>query len=329
MTIKSPTGAQVPRFPDAAEPPRRQRFQNTNSWPATVPAGNWAAMAPVALEPRLPQAIEAAVEAPALKLAVKGLKSIERQLLNGIVRVSQYRKPSLLLLEDVFAKMADVVVVDTQDAAAMAWAHGQPWLNKKTVIWIDGSTVAEGHIAVKRPVAWPALPMIIARALESGSALNVRASIPLTALPAAAQATDPAPSFKGPRSVLVVDDSLAVRAYLRSVLEARGFKVTEAVQVHAAMVCVLQAKFDCILMDVLMPGLDGYEGCRQIKSKLRGSQAVPIVMLTSKSSPFDRIRGKMAGCDAYLTKPVDPVQLQEVLTRLMKPSPQHQSAQAQ
>jgi two-component system, cell cycle response regulator len=328
MTIKSPDGAQLPRFPEAVEPARRQRSQATNNWQATVPATHWPAMAPAALEPQLPPTLEVAAEAPALKLAVKGLKSIERQLLNGIVRVSQYRKPSLLLLEDVFAKIADVVVVDTQDAAAMAWAHGQPWLAEKTVIWIDGSTVAQGHIAVKRPVAWPALPMIIARALESGSALNVRPSIPLTSLPVAAQAPDPALSCEGPRSILVVDDSLAVRAYLRSVLEAQGFKVTEAVQVHAAMVCVLQARFDCILMDVLMPGLDGYEGCRQIKSKLRGSQAVPIVMLTSKSSPFDRIRGKMAGCDAYLTKPVDPVQLKEVLMRLMKPMPQLQSAQA-
>jgi two-component system, cell cycle response regulator len=236
MTIKSPTGAQLPRFHEA-KPARRQRFQNSNSWPATVPATHWPVMAPVALEPRLPPSIEAAADAPALKLVVKGLKSIERQLLNGIVRVSQYRKPSLLLLEEVFAKLADVVVVDTQDAAAMAWAHSQPWLADKTVIWIDGSTVAQGHIAVKRPVAWPALPMIIARALESGSALNVRSSIPLTALPVAPRAPDSTFAPVRPRSILVVDDSLAVRAYLRSLLEARGFAVTEAVQVQAAHVC--------------------------------------------------------------------------------------------
>jgi two-component system, cell cycle response regulator len=329
MTKNGPAGAQLSSLREAMEPDRRQRLQSSNSWPATVPASNWPSMAPVALEPRLPPASEAAADAPALKLVVKGLKSIERQLLNGIVRVSQYRKPSLSLLEEVFAKLADVVVVDTQDAAAMAWAHSQPWLAEKTVIWIDGSSVAHGHIAVKRPVAWPALPMIIARALESGSALNIRPSIPLAALPVALRAPGLALVPVPPPSILVVDDSLAVRAYLRSLLEARGFVVTEAVQVHAALVCVTQARFDCILMDVLMPGLDGYDGCRQIKSKLRGAQAVPIVMLTSKSSPFDRIRGKMAGCDAYLTKPVDPAQLQEVLARVVQTSQQRQSASAQ
>jgi two-component system, cell cycle response regulator len=329
MTIKSPAGAQLSSLKKTTEPARYQRFQSSNNWPATAPATHWPSMAPVALEPRLPPASEAAAEAPSLKLVVKGLKSIERQLLNGIVRVSQYRKPSLLLLEEVFAKLADVVVVDTQDAAAAAWAHSQPWLAEKTVIWIDGSSVAHGHIAVKRPVAWPALPMIIARALESGSAMNVRPSIPLAALPVAPRAPDPTLAPAPPSSILVVDDSLAVRAYLRSLLEARGFVVTEAVQVHAALACVSQAKFDCILMDVLMPGLDGYEGCRQIKSKLRGAQAVPIVMLTSKSSPFDRIRGKMAGCDAYLTKPVDPAQLQEVLARLVQTSQHRQNASAQ
>jgi two-component system, cell cycle response regulator len=329
MKTESPAGAQSTYLKEPAEPVRRQRFQSSNSWPATVPATNWPSMAPIALEPRLPPASEAAADAPALKLVVKGLKSIERQLLNGIVRVSQYRKPSLLLLEDVFAKLADVVVVDTQDAAAVAWAHSNPWLAEKTVIWIDGSSVAQGHIAVKRPVAWPALPMIIARALESGSALNVQPSIPMAASPIAPKVPETTLASKLPQSILVVDDSLAVRAYLRSLLEARGFVVTEAVQVHAALVCVTQAKFDCILMDVLMPGLDGYEGCRQIKSKLRGAQAVPIVMLTSKSSPFDRIRGKMAGCDAYLTKPVDPAQLQEVLARLVQTSQLRQSASAQ
>jgi two-component system, cell cycle response regulator len=329
MTINGPAGAQLSSLREAAESARRQRLQSSNSWPATVPATNWPSMAPVALEPRLPPASEAAADAPALKLVVKGLKSIERQLLNGIVRVSQYRKPSLLLLEEVFAKLADVVVVDTQDAAAMAWAHNQPWLAEKTVIWIDGSSVAHGHIAVKRPVAWPALPMIIARALESGSALNIRPSIPLAASPVVPRTPGSALAPTLPPSILVVDDSLAVRAYLRSLLEARGFVVTEAVQVHAALVCVTQARFDCILMDVLMPGLDGYEGCRQIKSKLRGAQAVPIVMLTSKSSPFDRIRGKMAGCDAYLTKPVDPEQLKDVLERLVQSSQHRQRASAQ
>jgi twitching motility two-component system response regulator PilG len=70
-------------------------------------------------------------------------------------------------------------------------------------------------------------------------------------------------------------------------------------------------------MDVLMPGADGYEGCRQVKAHCRGDHAVPVVMLTSKTSPFDRIRGKMAGCDAYLAKPVSVPDLDVVLAQLV------------
>ena len=53
-----------------------------------------------------------------------------------------------------------------------------------------------------------------------------------------------------------------------------------------------------------MPGMDGYETCRRIKALPHMLKRVKVIMLTSRTSPFDRIRGKMAGCDAYLTKPV-------------------------
>ena len=64
-----------------------------------------------------------------------------------------------------------------------------------------------------------------------------------------------------------------------------------------------------------MPGMDGYETCRRIKALPKTGKDVKIIMLTSRTSPFDRIRGKMAGCDAYLTKPVEAEKLHETLRR--------------
>ena len=93
-----------------------------------------------------------------------------------------------------------------------------------------------------------------------------------------------------------------------------------------------RARYTCILMDVLMPGMDGYEACRRIKARARTGEGPPIVMLTSKSSPFDRIRGKMAGCDAYLTKPIDPNDLYQVVLRyatMTKTSPSPSPSPAQ
>lgn len=266
---------------------------------------------PPALAVRTPAPAAGAEPASVLRLAVKGLKPIERQLLEGLVKVSQRRTPRLQILDDMLAREADVIVIDTRDALAMTWAHARPWLAQRAVIWIDGTEADPGHMLLRRPVQWPILPMVLARALESGPGTTA------TSAPAAAhQATRTRGIANGPAPhLLVVDDSLAVRAHLRSLLEPAGYQVTEADGVAAALDRIEQHRFDGVLMDVLMPQVDGYEGCRRVKARLRGPDAVPVVMLTSKGSPFDRIRGKMAGCDAYLTKPVDPQHLSEVMAQ--------------
>ena len=262
--------------------------------------------ATAAPQPSHPQA--GGEPAPVLRLSVKGLKPMERQLLEGLVKVSQRRSPRLAMLDPEVARDADVIMIDTRDAAAMAWAQQRPWLASRAVIWIDGAQAGPGHTLLRRPVQWPILPMVLARALE-----RVSTAATATAALAAAPGAGTAPSRTA--RILVVDDSLAVRAHLRSLLEPRGYQIIEADCVAAAMARIEDGRFDCVLMDVLMPQVDGYEGCHRIKARLRGADAVPVVMLSSKGSPFDRLRGKMAGCDAYLTKPVDPQHLGEVLAQ--------------
>jgi CheY-like chemotaxis protein len=266
----------------------------------------------------------AAKPAPSLKLVVKGLKPIERQLLEGLVKVSQRRTPRLEILSSKQATDADVIVLDARDPGAVDWAKRHPWIGTRAVIWIDGTEAPAGHTLLRRPVQWPILPMVLARALESAPGTVAAAQAPSVPHPVRPPTSQPTRASQ----ILVVDDSLAVRAHLRSLLEARGFVVTDADSVEVALQTVSQRAFDCVLMDVLMPEVDGYEGCRQIKSRLRGVNAIPVVMLTSKGSPFDRIRGKMAGCDAYLTKPVDPEHLTEVLAQQLSAMPQHRQAPA-
>ena len=243
--------------------------------------------------------------APALRLLVKGFNPMEHRLLNGTVLLSQRRQPRLELLTDDDGRSADVVVLDGADAVAMGWAAQQPWIKHKVVIWVDAAATGHGHIEIRRPVQWTSLPIILARALEKNpdKPINAMPVVPVSAL------------VPSQRSILVVDDSLAVRAFLRSLLEARGFTVTEADSAEVGIDATVAGNYACILMDVLMPGIDGYEACRRIKARTRNGSGPAIVMLTSKSSPFDRIRGKMAGCDAYLTKPVDSSNLYEVLSR--------------
>jgi twitching motility two-component system response regulator PilG len=260
----------------------------------------------------------------ALKLLVKGFIQSEWLLLEAIVRLSQRRQPKITLLAPEEGEQADVVIIDNADAESKKWAAGQAWLQNKAVIWVDAPE-APGRTVVKRPVQWSALPVMLARVLEQSPSL---APTPASASPSVANLekaagglfeAGPALSVNptGSTSVLVVDDSLAVRSLLRSLLASHGLKVTAVDNAEAALKAAAADDFACVLLDVLMPGMDGYEACRQIKANAHGGNIPAVVMLTSKSSSFDRIRGKMAGCDAYLTKPIDPDYLSEIILRFI------------
>ena len=248
-----------------------------------------------------------------LRLVVQGFDKMERSLLEGTVRLSQRRTPRLELLDASRHAEADVVMIDTRDEAAMAWARATSSLRHKPVIWVDGTQAGAGHTLAKRPIQWPILPMSLARALEAV------ATRPEPAAKPAAPADGAMPADVRPQAavapILVVDDSLAVRAHMRSILERLGYTVEEAVSAQAALHAVAHGRYALVFMDVLMPELDGYEACKRIKAQQRTLGIVPIVMLTSRNSPFDRIRGKMSGCDGYLTKPADTAALQDVLLR--------------
>jgi two-component system, cell cycle response regulator len=102
---------------------------------------------------------------------------------------------------------------------------------------------------------------------------------------------------------LVVDDSLAVREQLCGVLRRLGIGSQSAENAEIALSMIEQCTFDIAFIDVVMPGSDGYELCRNIRRNPH-ARAMPVLMLTSRSSPFDRARGMLAGCDHYLTKPI-------------------------
>jgi twitching motility two-component system response regulator PilG len=119
-----------------------------------------------------------------------------------------------------------------------------------------------------------------------------------------------------PDNVMVVDDSPAVREFMRSRLEPFSFRVDYAGSGEEAIGLTASKQYTCIFLDVIMPGIDGYQVCKMIKSR-KAIRPTAVVMLTSKSSPFDKIRGTMAGCDAYLTKPVDEERLLEVISKFL------------
>lgn len=257
-----------------------------------------------------------------LKVLVLGFNENERRLLHAIVKLSQRRNPALHLLDESEGQLADVILIDALDKNATNWAEAQPWLADKPVGWVDTPRdVPPGHSKLDRPVQWPILPMLLSRILfntggESKDAKQDAETTPSASGTVSETTAHTTESMEGKR-VLVVDDSLAVRQQLKIFLEKSGLIVSFAENGEAAIKSCQTASYDCILLDVLMPGIDGYETCRRIKSLLQNMQGTKIIMLTSRTSPFDRIRGKMAGCDAYLTKPVLPQKLHETLNQYL------------
>jgi two-component system cell cycle response regulator len=103
---------------------------------------------------------------------------------------------------------------------------------------------------------------------------------------------------------LVIDDSPTVRKKLELELRSLNIEADCADSGERGLALLGQKSYDIIFLDIVLPGADGYDICKAIK-RSPTSKRIPVVMLTSKSSPFDRIRGSLAGCSNYLTKPVE------------------------
>ena len=108
--------------------------------------------------------------------------------------------------------------------------------------------------------------------------------------------------------VLVVDDILANIKLLEARLTAEYFEVLTATSGEAALEICARERVDVVLLDVMMPGIDGFEVCRRIKAA-PATQHVPVIMVTALDHPSDKIQGLEAGADDFLTKPVDDIAL--------------------
>jgi adenylate cyclase len=111
-------------------------------------------------------------------------------------------------------------------------------------------------------------------------------------------------AMSDPALILVVDDNEANRDILATRLEAGGYRIIQAADGEEALACARKHLPDLILLDVMMPKIDGIEVCRQLKAD-RSLPFMPIILVTAKTDTRDVVAGLDAGADEYLTKPVD------------------------
>ena len=123
--------------------------------------------------------------------------------------------------------------------------------------------------------------------------------------------------------ILVVDDEFRIRQIIRKYAEFEGYEVDEATDGMEAIQICRKKEFDLIIMDVMMPELDGFSACREIR-KFRDT---PIIMLSARGEEYDKIHGFELGSDDYVVKPFSPKELMMRVGAVIKRSGKGDDAQ--
>lgn len=115
--------------------------------------------------------------------------------------------------------------------------------------------------------------------------------------------------------ILVADDEVRIRSIIRKYAEFEGHTVTEAGDGMEAVLLCRSQSFDLIIMDIMMPELDGFSACREIR---KNNPETPIIMLSARGEEYDRINGFEVGVDDYVVKPFSPKELMLRVDAIMK-----------
>ena len=105
--------------------------------------------------------------------------------------------------------------------------------------------------------------------------------------------------------ILVVDDEIKIREIIKEYAEFEGYEVAQAEDGMQAVEMVKNQDFDIIIMDVMMPKLDGYSACKEI----RKIKQIPVIMLSARGEEYDKLFGFEIGVDDYVVKPFSPKEL--------------------
>lgn len=282
---------------------------------------------------------------------VIGFNPTERIVLASVFGLAARRSPKFAQHGNV-AEQADIFLVDGSDANAVLMFRQRNPDKSVPSIFIGESDHGTGFAVLSRPLQWTKLFKAFDQAAllcESVGAGALVAAPPMPAYPADSTeptmafataldqtqpmhaggaptvdsiAPDESAAYAAPNTaadwVLVVDDSATIREFMKSKLAPFQLNVDFAESGEQAAGLAGQKHYTCIFLDVVLPGIDGYYVCKLIKAK-RGVSKSAVVLVTSKNSMIDKIRGAMAGCDAYLTKPIHEEKLLETIVKYLPP----------
>ena len=253
-------------------------------------------------------------------VALLGFSDFERGTLASFFRLAEDRTPSYT--EAKRLEEADFIVGNADQAAAVTTVQQSD--RTPDTVWI-GSNFPVGAIAcLRRPIA----PTHIVRELD----LLLEQRLATLDTPVEPDWVSSGPAHRGgaddartARDVLVVDDSRVALRFMQVRLQKRGYRVHVALTAEEALERLAAQSFAMVFLDVALgphASMDGLALCQRIK---QGRQAVvdgipQVLLVTGLASSSDRVRGELAGCDAYLTKPLMDADLDQALN-LLDPIP--------
>lgn len=255
-------------------------------------------------------------------LDILGFSDTEKSLLISTFRLTS-RRPFCYAEAEAPDERPDIYLVNADNPAALHQLNQRSPNVHAPAVLIGRTLVESRWPLVTRPIHWMRLFEQLDTQMEA--ALRERARRleagwdGSTLRRAADKDAPPEPVFLEPKpveSVLVVDDSATVRAFMRARLAPFRFDVDYAESGEIAIDMAQAKRYTCIFLDILMHGMDGYQVCKRIKSSA-ATKGTAVVMLSSKSSAFDKFRGSWAGCDAYLGKPVTEDELLTTIARFL------------
>lgn len=254
-----------------------------------------------------------------------GLTESETRVVKSICMLSCNRPRSYKVISPIEEDGADVWIIDGKNDQAVEALRTARAKRLVPAIVIDAagqSPEYDSHMG--RPIVasrlFSMLDLLVTKELDYFPELVIGGGGSSASSSAAGQFEDAlhAASYSRRHTALVVDDSVTIRKQVELALRLHDIEAACVDTDESAMELLATRRFDLIFLDVVLPGgRDGYQICRSIK-KSSMHKGTPVIMLTGRSSPFDRVRGSLAGCDSYLTKPVENHTFSAILKKYLK-----------
>ena len=270
--------------------------------------------------------------ARAFRVGHCGIQKKDRNVLKRIFAITEGRSPAYTLVDSLEDEKSDIVIVNADDPEAKEeWNSkyiGNNGVSMCPTILVSSNKIDDTNYG---STILPFFPTRLLRSLDKVTRKEFKYIPELREEPQASKtindykmqlSSQEVETFitscvdinnsKKKKYALVVDDSRPVRKALDTKLRLMDYDVHHAASGREALWLLQKNSFDSIFLDVVMPGIDGYEVCKQIKrNKL--TKHIPVIMLTSLSSQFDKVKGRLAGCDTYLTKPIEHDKFEKVV----------------